>query len=157
MNNIVVAVAGTAASLATAKYAVYLAKVLKVKLTGIYVVDEKTLKELLRSRIFVEVEAIQYERDLREQGELFLARFKKMAENKGVECDTHMLEGVVHEELIRKTVELGADLLVMGQPKERLSRVDAYYDEGEKILREAPCPVVLVRNTERVEQLFKEI
>jgi nucleotide-binding universal stress UspA family protein len=157
MNNIVVAVAGTAASLATAKYAIYLAKVLSVRLTGVYVVDEKTLKELLKSRIFVEVEAIQYEQDLREQGELFLARFKKMAESKGVECVTSMLEGVVHEEMIKKVVELGADLLVMGQPKERLSRVDVYYDEGEKILREAPCPVVLVRNTERVEQLFKEI
>lgn len=157
MNRIVVAVAGTVVSLVSAKYAIYIAKLLNVKLTAVYVVDEKTLNELLKSRIFVEVEAMQYEKDLNDQGELFLERLKKLAEVKGVECEVMLLKGVVHEELLKKVKELEADLLVMGQPKERLSRVDTYYDEGEKILKGSPCPVIVVKDPDRVEKLFKEL
>ena len=157
VRNIVVSVAGAGASLVTAKYAIYLASLLSAKLTAIYVVDEKALQDLLKSRIFVEVEAQGYERDLVNQGKRFLERLRKMAEGKGVAFDGVLLRGVVHDEVVNKAVELEADLLVMGELKEVMSRREVFYDEGERIFRESPCPVVVVKNPEEVEKLYEEL
>jgi len=157
IKNIVVSVAGGGLSLLTAKYAIYLAKIVGAKLTAIYVVDEKSLGDLLKSRVFVEVEAHSYKRELEDQGRSFLDRLKKAAENKGVQCDGALLEGVVHEQVLNKTKEVNADLLVMGELKDVLSRKELFYDEGERIFRESPCPVVVVKNSEEVERLYKEI
>lgn len=157
IKNIIVPLAGAPASLVTAKYAIYLAKILQSKLTAVYVVDEKILQELLKSRIFVEAEARDYERDLEEQGRLLLERIKKMAENKGIDCQGVILRGSVHTEVVNKAKELGADLLVMGELKEMLSRKEIFYDEGERIFREATCPVLVVKNPAEVERLYKEL
>ena len=157
ITNIVVSVAAVASSLVTAKYAIYLARVLQARLTAIYVVDKKVLQELIKSRIFVEIEARDYERELEEQGGLFLERIKKLAEAKGVEFAGLLLKGDVHEEIVDKVRELGADILVMGEIKEMLSRKDVFYDEGERIFREAPCPVLVVKNPAAAEALYKEL
>jgi nucleotide-binding universal stress UspA family protein len=157
IKNIAVSVAGSAASLVTAKYALCLAKLLQAKLTAIYVVDEKALHELLHSRIFVEVEAREYERDLRDQGELFLERLKKAAQSKGVEFEGLLLSGTIYETVIHVTRERGADLLVIGELKECLSRTETFYDEAERIFHESACPVVVVKNQVMVETLYKEL
>lgn len=156
MKHIMAAVAAGSASLITAKYAIYLAKILQVKLSAVYVVDEKTLQELLKSRIFVAIEAREYEIDLEQQGRYFLERVRLMAESKKVEFEAILLRGVIHEEVINKIKELSADLLVMGDLKEVLSWKDAY-SEGERIFRECPCPVVLVKNPQEVERIYKEL
>jgi nucleotide-binding universal stress UspA family protein len=80
-----------------------------------------------------------------------------MAESKGVEMYGMLLRGVVHEEVVTRTRELNADLLVMGDLKEISSRKEIFYNEGERIFREAPCPVVIVKNPEEVEKRYKEI
>jgi len=157
IRTIVVSVAGAPGSLITAKYAIYLAKILQVKLFAIYVLNEKVLNELLKSRIFVEVEAREYERDLEQQGRVFLERVKKMAESKGVECEEILLRGVVSDEIVNKTKELCADILVMGELKELKSRTEVFYEEGERIFHRSPCPVVVVKDPVAVENLYKEI
>jgi nucleotide-binding universal stress UspA family protein len=157
IKNIVVSVACAPASLVTAKYAIYLAKIFQAKLTTIYVVNEWVLQELLKSRVFVEIEARDYERDLEEQGKFFLERVKKMAENKGVECESLLLRGTIHDEVVNKTSQLQADILVIGELKELLSRKETFYNEGERILREAHCPVVVVKNPAEIERLYKEL
>ena len=156
IKNIAVSLAGGVASLVTAKYAIYLAKTLQAKLTAIYVVNENILHDLLKSRIFVEIEAKVYERDLEGQGKIFLDRIKSMAESKGVEFEAAILKGVVHDEVVNKTRDMNADLLVIGELKEMLSRKDIFSDEGERIFRESPCPVVVVKNPQEVERLYKE-
>jgi len=157
IRTIVVSVAGAPGSLITAKYAIYLAKILQVKLFAIYVLNEKVLNELLKSRIFVEVEAREYERDLEQQGRVFLERIKKMSESKGVECEGILLRGVVSDEVVNKTRELGADILVMGELKELKSRAEVFYEEGERIFHKSPCSVVVVKDPVAVENLYKEI
>jgi nucleotide-binding universal stress UspA family protein len=157
IKTIVVSIAGAPSSLITAKYAIYLAKLLQVKLFAIYVINAKVLRELLKSRIFVEVEAQAYERDLEQQGRVFLERVQKMAESKGVECEGLLLRGVVSDEVVNKTRELNADLLVMGELKELKSRTEVFYEEGERIFHRSPCPVVVVKNPVAVEFLYKEI
>jgi nucleotide-binding universal stress UspA family protein len=157
IKSILVPLAGGPPSLITAKYAIYLAKILAAKLTAVYVVNENVLQELLKSKIFVEIEARVYDRDLEEQGRLFLERVKKMAESKGVEFEGVLLRGVVHDEVVHKACEIKADLLVMGELKELLSRKEIFYDEGDRIFREAPCAVVVVKNPQEVERLYKEL
>ena len=87
MKQIVVSLVGGPPSIVTAKYAIYLAKLLQVKLTAIYVIDEKTIQELLKSRVFVEIEAREYEIDMEQQAKLFMQRIKALAENKKVEFE----------------------------------------------------------------------
>lgn len=157
IRSIAVSIAGSAASLITAKYAIYLAKRLEAKLVPLYVVDAHALQELLRSHIFIEVEAQEYARDLRNQGATFLERIKKAAEGKGIPCECFLLEGAVHKEVSGKISQLGIDLLVMGELKEIMSRTETFYDEAERIFRSAPCPVVVVKNAEMVELLYKEL
>jgi nucleotide-binding universal stress UspA family protein len=157
IKNIVVSIAGGPASLVTAKYAIVLAKLLAAKLTAIYVINEKVLHDLLKSRIFVEIEAVVYERDLEEQGTIFTERIRKLAQAKGVEFEGLILKGVIHEEVVNKTREIGADLLIMGETKEIVSRKEIFYDEGERIFRESPCPVVIVKNPQDAERLYKEL
>jgi nucleotide-binding universal stress UspA family protein len=156
LKTIAVAVTGSGGSLSSAKYAIALAKLISAKLFVIYVVDEKVLHELLKSRIFVEVEARVYERDLEQQGTVFLERLKKMADNKGVACDTLLLKGAVSDEVINKVKELQVDLLVMGDVKEMISRADTFYDEGERIFHRASCQVLIVKDREAAEAFYKE-
>ncbi|MEK6732709.1 MAG: universal stress protein [Candidatus Omnitrophota bacterium] len=157
MKQIVVPLVGGSPSIITAKYAIYLAKILQVKVTAIYVIDEKAIQELLRSRVFVEIEAREYEIDMEQQARLFMQRVKTLAENKKVELDSLILKGEVHTEIAEKARELGAELLVMGDLKEVLSWKEAFYNEGERIFRESPCPVVIVKNPQEVERLYKEL
>jgi nucleotide-binding universal stress UspA family protein len=157
IRTIAVSVAGAPASLVTAKYAIYLARILGARLTALYAVNEKVLQELVKSRVFVEIEARVYEHDLEEQGRLFLERIKRLAEAKQVEFEGVLLRGTVHLEIVNKVREIGADVLVMGELKEFLSRKEIYSDEGERIFRESPCPVVVVKNPAQVEQLYKEL
>lgn len=157
IKNIVVSVAGSANSLPTVKYAVYLAKLFSAKLIGIYVVDEKALGELLKSRIFLETEANDFEHDLEEQGRLFLERVKKMAESKGVNFSSLLLRGVVQNVVADEVKKINADLMVMGELKELMSRREVFYDVGERIFREVHCPVVVVKNIEAVEDLYREL
>jgi nucleotide-binding universal stress UspA family protein len=157
IKNIVVAVAGGPVSLVTAKYAICMAKLTGASLTGIFVVNEKVLQDLIKSRVVVDVEARVYDRDLEEQGTLFMERVKKLAESKGVAFTGLVLKGVVHQEVVNKAKELKADLLVIGQLKEILSRKEIYIEEGERIFREAHCPVLVVKNPDIVEQMYKQI
>jgi len=141
----------------TAKYAISLAKLLSVRLVALYVVNVKVLQDLLKSRIFVDIEAQVYERDLEQQGCSILERISKMAKEKGVEFEGCLMKGVISDEILNKTQQLHADLLVMGELKEMASRTEVFYDEGERILRRCPCPVVMVKNQAMVEILYKEL
>ncbi len=157
IKNIVVAVAGGAASIVTAKYAIYLAKLLQAKVTAVYVVDEKSLQELLHSRVFVELEAREYEIDLEQEGRYFMDRVRALAENKKVEFEGLVLKGGIHDEVVNKAKEINADLLVMGDLKDVLSWQEVVSNEAERILRESPCPVVVLKNPQEAEMLYREL
>ena len=157
IKNIMVCVAAGGISLITAKYAISLAKIFQAKLSAAYVVNERLPHELLKSRVLVDVEARSYEKDLEDQGRNFLERIKSMSEKKGVPCDATILRGIVHAEIVKQANALNPDMLVMGELKEVLSLRETFYDEGERIFREAPCPVVVVKNPSLVEKLYNEL
>jgi len=150
-------VAGDYPSLVTAKYAICLGRLCGARLTFIHVVNEKALDDLLKSRIFVEAEAAQYDRELDEQGRRFLERVRRMAETRGVAIETILVRGVVHTEVAAKAAAMNADLLVMGNLRKITSMKEVFYDEGERIFRESPCPVLIVKNPEQVERLYRAL
>ncbi|UCD15303.1 MAG: universal stress protein [Candidatus Omnitrophota bacterium] len=157
VNNIVVAIGGTTHSLVTAKYAVCLAKLLRASLTGVCVVNTKALEELLKSKVFVEVEVREFEQDLEAAGRRFLDKIKKLAEDKRVDFKGKVCKGVVAEQVMRQIEDLEAGLLVMGQPTKQLPDGKIFCEEAEDIFRESKCPVVVVRDAQAVENLYKEL
>ena len=152
-----VSVAGAQNSLITVKYAIYLSKLLGATLTAVYVVDQKVISDLIKRKVFVEAEAREYEKDLEEQGMRFLERIAKMAQSKGVRSEVLLLKGIVNERITDAAADLDADLLIIGELKERVSTRRVFYDEGERIFWGAPCPVVVAKNPGKIERLYQEL
>jgi nucleotide-binding universal stress UspA family protein len=136
------------AGLVAARYAVALAKAYGARLHAVYVVNEKMLEELLRAKVFVEEEEVDLERDLEEDGRRYLSAVERLADA------TELAKGVVHREIVDKATQLGAGLIIIGEIEEPMSRRDAFFDEGEMILRLAKCPVLTVKGDDLVRSLY---
>jgi len=144
-------------SMAAARYATWLAKATGARLIALYVVDTKILEQLLRARIFVRMEEMDYERDLEEDARRYLNHARDLSEAKGVPFKDMIEKGEVHSIVVQKARELDVDLLVMGEREASRSRKDTYYDEGERILSEAQCPVLVAKGDERIKSLYDSI
>jgi nucleotide-binding universal stress UspA family protein len=142
------------AGLVAARYAIALAKTYGARLHAVYVVNEKMLEELLSAKVFVEEEEVDLERDLEEDGKRYLSAVERLAGEKGVELATELAKGVVHREIVDKATQLGVSLIIIGEIEEPMSRRDAFFDEGEMILRLAKCPVLTVKNDDLVRSLY---
>ena len=152
---VVVAVDATEAALDAARYAIALAKAYGAELHAIYVVNEKMLEELLSAKVFVEEEEVDLERDLEEDGRRYLAAVERLANEKGLSITTELTKGVVHREVVDKATQMDASLIIIGEIEEPMSRRDAFFDEGEMILRLAKCPVLSVKGDELVRTLYE--
>lgn len=148
---------GSEGCISAAKYGIALTKITGAALKAIYVVNTALLKQLERARIFVKVEEVDYERDLEEDGRDYLRDITEMAASKGLHLETELLKGTVHKIAIQKVEEWNADLLVMGELEPGLSRPDTFRDETELIFRKARCAVLVVRDTERIDELFETL
>ena len=82
---------------------------------------------------------------------------EKLAQAKGIKLYPILTKGTVHQEVINKINELNIDLLLTGELKPVISRVDALYDETEQIVRGAPCPVLVVKNPPAVERMYEDL
>lgn len=152
---ILVYIDGSDTCITAAQYAIFLAKSLAKPLTAIYVVDTRVLAELVKVRIFVRSEAADYEYDLQQDGKRYLAYVEQLATTKGVQCNTQMITGEVNVEVLRKTREIGADILVLNELEPHRSRRDSHLDEKERILRRVGCTVVIAKDEERVAELYE--
>ena len=119
--------------------------------------NENLLTELLGAKVFVQMEKMDYERDLEEDGKRKLNYVVKLAEKKGVKVETILRKGIVHEEVAREVTASDCDLLIQGELGEVLSLRDSFYEEGERILRKVSCPVLVVRNKQKVDRLYESI
>ncbi|MCX5754176.1 MAG: universal stress protein [Candidatus Krumholzibacteria bacterium] len=148
---------GSESSILAAKFAIALSARHRSLLKAIYVVNDNLLTELLKARIFVQVEKMDYERDLEEDGKRYLNYVVKLGEKKGVKVETLLRKGIVHDVVGQEIEHCGCDLLIQGELGEVLSLRDAHYEEGERILRRATCPVLVVRDKQKVEKLYDSI
>ena len=152
---VLVYVDGSDTCIAAAQYAIFLAKSLSRPLIAVYVVETKVLGDLIKARIFVKEEASDYEYDLQQDGKRYLSYVEQLARAKGVACRTELLAGEANVEVLKKAEELDVELLVVSELERRLSRRESHLDEKERILRQATCAVVVVKDEERVASLYE--
>jgi nucleotide-binding universal stress UspA family protein len=148
---------GSESSITAALMAIALSKAHGSLLRVIYVVNDNLLGELLGAKVFVQMEKMDYERDFEEDGKRKLNYVAKLAEKKGVKLETILRKGIVHEEVAREVTACDCDLLIQGELGEVLSLRDSFYEEGERILRRVSCPVLVVRNKDKVDKLYESI
>jgi len=157
LGTILLYIDGSESSITAAQMAISMAKEYGSSLRVIYVVNENLLAELLRAKVFVQMEKMDYERDLEEDGKRYLNYIGKLADRKGLQIETILKKGVVHEEVAREVDDCSADLLIQGELGEVLSLRDSFYEEGERILRKVKCPVMVVRGRDRIERMFDDL
>jgi nucleotide-binding universal stress UspA family protein len=148
---------GTEQSITAAQYAICLSKFTGAQLTAFYVINTKALDELLKSRIFLKEEQIEYERDLEEDATRYLNHVKELARSKGIALEMKSVTGNPNQELVKLVREEGFDLLVIGELSRIRSRRDEFFDETERAMRAVACSVLIVKNDDLVWELFESL
>jgi len=157
IKRILLYVDGSEECIAAAQFGIALARSIGAEIRAIYVVNVTLLKELTKARIFVKIEQMDYEQDLEQDGERYLNYVAKLGRAKGIEIKTELIKGVVNKEVVHKIDEWDVDLLIMGELDPILSRTNTYHDEAELVIRKAKCSVLIVKNAEKVEQIYNAI
>jgi len=154
IRKILVYIDGTEQAITAARYAVLLAGSTGAELAALYVVNTRALDDLVRTRIFLQAEEQEYEHDLEADAERYLNHVRELAHRKGVPLQTISARGAVHQEIKRVVVDRGIDLLVIGELSPIRSRRDEFYNESERAMRGSSCSVLIVKDEDRVWELF---
>jgi len=157
IQKILLYVDGSEECIAAAQYGIVLAKVIGAELKAVYIVNVSLLEELVKARIFVKIEEMDYQQDLEQDGKRYLRYISEMANAKGVPIETELVKGVVNKEVIQKSEEWDVDLLIMGELEPILSRSDSYHNEAELIFRKAKCTVLVVKDANRCERIYNSL
>ncbi len=155
--NILLYVEANERGLEAARYAIALAKQCDGEIHAVSVINERILEELTRARVFLQEEGVDLLRDLEEDGRRYLSFVEKLAQEKGVSVTTELLRGVVHREVLDKAKDVDATLVILGEIEESLSRKDVTFNESERIVSDARCPVLIVKGKGLVKKLFNAI
>jgi len=92
--------------------------------------------------------------DLEADAQRYLNHVTSLGQGKGVEVHTVKRSGTVHQEIKAEVVEREIDLLVLGEVARIRSRRDEFFDEADRAMRGVSCPVLIVRDEDRVWELF---
>ena len=84
LKKILLYIDGSEAAITAAQFAIVVAKNYGSELRAIYVVNADLLDELLKAKVFVQMEKMDYERDLEEDGKRYLNYIVKLADRKSV-------------------------------------------------------------------------
>jgi nucleotide-binding universal stress UspA family protein len=148
---------GSEESLTASEYAILLAKMTGASLIASYVINTRALRDLVRSRIFLETEEQEYSLELESDADRYLNHVARVAQQKNVPVKLVKRSGNVHQELMKIIDEEDVDLLVLGELAHVRSRRDEFYDESERAMRSARCSVLIVKDAERVDDLFQGV
>lgn len=155
IERIMVYIDGSEESIIACEYAILLAKSADAKLMATYVINTRALNDLVKTRIFLADEEAEYSRDLEEDANRYLDHANRIAAAKGVNLETIKVGGSVHQEILRLVDEREIDLLVLGELAHVRSRRDEFYNEAERAMRSVRCSVLIVKDEDRVEDLFE--
>jgi nucleotide-binding universal stress UspA family protein len=148
---------GTEQSVTAAQYAICLASFSGAELIAHYVVNTRAMEDLLKARIFLSDEEAEYEHDMEADAERYLKYVGELAAKKGVPVVKKSSRGSVHKEIVDAINAEGVDLLVIGELSRIRSRRDEFYDEAERAMRNAPCSVLIVKDEDRVYEMFEAL
>lgn len=148
---------GSEDSVMAAMAAIALAKRLDATLTAMYVVNTRALQDLVKARIFLDIEEQEYRRDIEGDALRYLNHVQEMGVQKGVEVTPVKTSGTVHTEVRNYLQEHKIDLLVLGGISEIHSRRDELLSETDRMMRTAPCPVLVVRDNDAIWDMFESL
>ena len=148
---------GSEECITAAQYGITLAKQTGAVLMAIYIVNVSMLEELVKAKIFVKIEEMDYEQDLEQDGKRYLNYISELARAKDVPIKTELAKGVVNKIVAEKIEAEDIDLIVMGELEPILSRRDTYHDEAELVFRKAKCSVIVVKDAGRVENIYNHL
>ncbi len=157
IQRIMVYIDGTEETVTAAQYAICLASTTGAELIAQYVVNTRAVEDLLKARIFLEDEQVEYQRDMEADAERYLNYVKELATKKGVEVKLKQSKGSVHKELVQAVKDNDVDLLVIGELSRIRSRRDEFYDEAERAMRLVPCSVIIVKDEDRVWEMYEAL
>jgi nucleotide-binding universal stress UspA family protein len=148
---------GTEQSITAAQYAICLASFSGAELIAYYVVNTRAMEDLLRARIFLKDEQVEYEHDMQADADRYLNHVKDLAVQKGISITQKRSKGSVHKEIVSAVNEDEIDLLIIGELSRIRSRRDEFYDEAERAMRNVPCSVLIVKDEERVWEMYQAL
>ncbi len=157
IKKIMVYIDGSEQSITAAQYALCLSKFTGADLMAFYVINTKALDDLLKARIFLKEEQMDYERDLEEDARRYLNHVRELARNKGITIETRSAMGNVHREIVKIIKEEGIELLIIGELSHIRSRRDEFYDETERAMRVVPCSVLIVKDEDSVWEHYESL
>jgi nucleotide-binding universal stress UspA family protein len=148
---------GTEEAITAAQYGICVSKWTGARLIVSYVINTRALDDLVRTRIFLQEEQEEYRSDLEADAQRYLTHVTKMADEKGVELETVKASGAVYSEIKRLVKEYEVDLLLVKELSHVRSRRDEFYNEIERAMRGVPCSVLIVKDPDRVWDLFDNL
>jgi len=157
IKKIMVHIDGSEQSITAAQYAICLASFSGAELIAHYVINVRAVEDLLKARIFLKDEQVEYERDMEADAERYLNYVNELAVKKGVSITRKRSSGNVHQEIVNAVNQGKVDLLVIGELSRIRSRRDEFYDESERTMRSVPCSVLIVKDEGRVLEMYESL
>lgn len=154
---ILVYIDGTEESITSAQYAICLASFFDARLLALYVINTGAIEHLLKARIFLKDEQIEYEHDMESDAQRYLNHIEELAAKKGVTIAKQSSKGNAHKEIIDAVKNHDIDLLVIGELSRIKSRRDELYDERERAMRSVPCSVLIVKDEDKVWDMYDSL
>jgi nucleotide-binding universal stress UspA family protein len=148
---------GTEQSITAAQYAICLASFSGAELIAHYVINTKAMEDLLKARIFLQDEEVEYEHDMEADAERYLNYVNELAAAKGITVIKKTGSGSVSKEIVDSVRQEDVDVLIVGELSHIRSRRDEFYDETERAVRSVPCSVIIVKDPERVWELYESL
>jgi nucleotide-binding universal stress UspA family protein len=157
IKKIMVYIDGTEESITAAQYAICLASFSGADLIAHYVINTRAMEDLLKARIFLQDEQLEYEHDMEADAERYLDYVNELAAAKGVTITKKLSSGSVNKEISDSVREMQIDLLVIGELSRIRSRRDEFYDESERAMRLVSCSVLIVKDPDRVWEIYDSL
>ncbi|MBW7988712.1 MAG: universal stress protein [Planctomycetes bacterium] len=157
IKKIMVYVDGTEQSVTAAQYAICLASFSGAELIAYYVINTRAVEDLLKARIFLKDEQVEYEHDMEADAERYLNYINELAMKKGVSVIKKRSRGNVHREIVDSIEADDVDLLVIGELSRIRSRRDEFFDETERAMRAVTCSVLIVKDEDRVWEMYESL
>ncbi|HIV99042.1 MAG TPA: universal stress protein [Candidatus Ornithospirochaeta avicola] len=154
--NILVYLDGSEGSLSALMYAIMLSRSTGARLHALYVINTKALGDLVKRRIFIDQEMNEYLEDLKKDAERHLRHAERTAMQKDVNITCVKAEGSPHSEVMKYIKENHIDLLALASINTIRSRREELVSESDRMLRTSPCPVIVVKDTDDIWQIFEE-
>lgn len=157
IKKIMVYIDGTEQSITAAQYAICLASFSGAELFAHYVINTRAMEDLLKARIFLQDEQLEYEHDMKADAERYLNYVNELAIAKGITIIKKLSSGSVNKQIVNAIKDEHIDLLVVGELSHIRSRRDEFYDETERVVRLAPCSVLIIKDSDRVWELYETL